>query len=215
MQFEINFEREEAYECGARLLMALSYVKEAESARNVERFRSLCGRALWGRHIANPDDVSPITAKPLYLFRDRKTIYGDVAHVAKRLGNRLVAGRMAIAFLQHAVLGENYCLPTGIKRLSLNELSEFVLEDAGQADANNVETRIWRTSRPVIHLAAAAVIAASQRSNAAKEVALELFLCNRPHIEQVVRIAVEFEALIASDPKFPVKADQLIRFRLT
>jgi hypothetical protein len=213
MQFEINFEREEAYECGARLLMALSYVKEAESARNVERFRSLCGRALWGRHIVNPDDV--ITAKPLYLFRDQKTIDGDVAQVAKRLGNRFVAGRMAIAFLQHAVLGENYCLPTGIKRLSLNELSEFVLEDAGQADANNVETRIWRPSRPVIHLAAAAVIAASQRSNAAKEVALELFLVNRPHIEQVVRIAVELEALIASDPKFPVKADQLIRFRLT
>jgi hypothetical protein len=40
----------------------------------------------------------------------------------------------------------------------LNQLSEFVLADGGQQDPGNVETRISRRSRPVIHLAAATAV---------------------------------------------------------
>ena len=42
----------------------------------------------------------------------------------------------------------------------------------------------------------------------------ESLLFHRWLIEAVARLAEEFKALIAKDPKFPVRPEQLIRFRL-
>jgi hypothetical protein len=67
----------------------------------------------------------------------------------------MIAARMAYPFLKEAESGKLPALPAGLKRFSLNQMAELVLSDAGQADAENVETRIWRPSRPVIHLATA------------------------------------------------------------
>lgn len=44
---------------------------------------------------------------------------------------------------------------------------------------------------------------------------MESFLINRAFVEEVVRLAEELEALIAKDKKFPVRTDQLVRFRLS
>jgi hypothetical protein len=59
----------------------------------------------------------------------------------------MIAGRMGIGFLKEAVTGQ---VPAGLKRLSINELAELVLDDAGYSEPQNVETRIWRPSLPVI-----------------------------------------------------------------
>jgi hypothetical protein len=170
--------------------------------------------ALWLGHLENPDDWTPITVKPQYVFRDRKIIDRDVASVAKRLGERMVAGRMASAFFQKGALGHLKPLPKGIKRLSVNQMAEFVLDDSEQADAGNLKRRMWAPSRPVIHLAAAAAIVGQKRRKSGEVIGLETFLIDRAFVEEVVRLAEELEALIAKDPKFPVKADQLVRVRL-
>jgi hypothetical protein len=65
---------------------------------------------------------------------------------------------MTIPFLLRADSGATPPLSQGIKRLSLNEMAAFVAEDAGQVDPINIERRVWAPSRPVIHLAAAAVM---------------------------------------------------------
>ena len=58
MQLEVSFERNEIYECGAVLLTLLACPKELDKPRSLDRFLSLCGKALWLKHLASPDDVA-------------------------------------------------------------------------------------------------------------------------------------------------------------
>jgi hypothetical protein len=215
MTFEYSFERNEVYECGAALLTVLTCARNGDDERSLHLYLSLCAKALWLKHIMDPDNCTPIVVNPRYVFRDRKTIDRDVAFVAKRLGERMVAGRMAIPFFQRAALGAAGSLPNGIKRLSVNQMAGLVLKDAGQSEPTNVERRYWAPSRPVIHLAAAAAIIGPQLQKAGKSIFLETFLFHRAFIECVMQLAEELEALAGKDPKFPIKADQLIRCRIS
>lgn len=214
MQFDINFEHDEVYERGASLLAVMVSAKAVDDAKSFDFYCSLCGKALWLKHLMSPDDCTPITVKPQYVFRHPDAIDRGVSYVVKRLGERMVAGRMAIPFFQRAELERLPSLPKEIRRLSVNEMAEFVLDDARQAEAGNVKKRIWARSRPVIHLAAAAATVGQQLRMSEYLIALESFLFNRWLIEAIVNRAEQLEALIAKDPKFPVKAEQLIRVRL-
>jgi hypothetical protein len=195
-----SFERNKIYECGATLLAVLAIPEENSDERRLDLYRSLRGRALRLECDANPNDNAPITVNPLYALRDRQTIDRDVRYVKKRFSERMVAGRMAIGHLQ-----------TG---RSLNALTEDVLEDAGQKDTTNVQRRFWAPSRPVIHLAAAAAFVGQIRSRAGYPLSLESLLTDRFLIETVVEKARRIEAIIAGNPKFPVRYEQLTQIRL-
>lgn len=145
----LSFEGNEVYEVGAALLVLLSCPVEKSEIRNGDLHASLCALAPWRRYLDDPNNTTPITAKPQYLFREWKRIVRDVSLVDKRLRQRLVASRIAIPFLQQEESGKPPILPAGIKRLSINQLAEFVMEDAEQNDANNVERRYWTPRRPV------------------------------------------------------------------
>jgi hypothetical protein len=97
--------------------------------------------------------VSPQSVKPIYSFQTQRDCKRNLQTLPRRLRDRMVAARMAYPFLKEAETGETPELPAGIKRLSLNQMAELVLSDIGHADPENVETRIWRPSRSVIHLA--------------------------------------------------------------
>jgi hypothetical protein len=214
MPFDESFKYEQVYERGAILLTALACPQESDAARRLQLYLSLCGKALWLKHLIEPDDWTPITVKPQYVFRHYKRIDRDVGFIVKRVRERMVAGRMAIPYFQRAELGRLPSLPKEIQRLSLNQMAEFVLDDAGQAETGNLEQRIWARSRPVIHLAAAAAIAGQQLRKNGYPLSLETLLFHRWLTEAIARLAEELEALIAKDPKFPVRPEQLIRFRL-
>lgn len=214
-QVNIDFNQNPVYEGGATLLALLACPANARLAnRNADLHASLCGRALWTHHLSNLEDWTRITVKPQHVFRDAKVIDRDTNFVAKRLGERLVAGRMAIPFLQKAELGHLPDLPSAIKRLSVNQMAEFVLDDIGQADPNNVERRVWAPSGPVIHLAAAAAMIGQELRRKGIQTGLEYLLLCRELIEAIVLRAKLLEELIAKDPRFPVKAETLIRVRL-
>lgn len=214
--FEISFERNPVYECGATLLTVLTCAgaRNCSAERQDELHASLCGRALWDLYLANPDDIAPIYVRPQHVFRDRKAIDRDVAFVGKRLGERMVAGRMAVPFLWAAELGCIPILPKGIRRLSVNELAAFVMEDAEQVEPNNVEQRIWTPSRPVIHLAAAAAVVGQEWQKRGAKMGMELYLQNQDFLHEVLLRAERFAGLISACPQFPVKAERLIRIRL-
>jgi hypothetical protein len=214
MQFDISFERNEIYECGAELLSVLACPKESDEAKRFQLRVSLCGKAIWLKHMMAQDDWMPVPVKLQYVFRDSKDIKRDVNFVTRRMGERMVAGRMAVPFFSRIELGGVIALPDEIKRLSINQMAEFVLTDAGLADADNVEKRFWRPSLPVIHLATAAAIVGQELKSAGLALGLETFLFSRELIQSVVYRAEALEALMAKDPQFRVKADQLIRIRL-
>jgi hypothetical protein len=90
---------------------------------------------------------------------------------------------MAIPYLQRSELGQAFIPPKPIERLSLNQMADFVLEDAGQSDAGNLERRYWAPSRPVIHLAAAAAVTGQALQKAGVQLGLDLLLVWRDLIE--------------------------------
>jgi hypothetical protein len=212
---EINFQNSEAYECGAMLLAVLAYPAQGQDDNRQASLRaSLCRHAIEFLHMSDPDDWRPQPVKLPYVFRDAKAAGRDIKYAAKRLGERLVAARMAIPYLQRSELGQAFTQPKAIKRLSLNEMAEFVLEDAGQSDACNVKHRYWAPSRPVIHLAAAAAVTGQELENAGVQLCFEHLLVCRELIGRIVQRSQLYEELIARDPAFPVNADDLIKVRI-
>jgi hypothetical protein len=187
---------------------------DKDDDRRADIHASLCRHAIEFQYLSDPDNWRPKPVKLPYVFRDAKIAGREVKFAARRLGERLVAARMAIPFLQKAELGAAPALPETIKRLSLNEMAVFVLDDAGQSDAGNVERRYWAPSRPVIHLAAAMAVTGQALQKAGVPLGLELLLLWRELVEGIVQRAQAYEELIARDPAFPVKADALIKVRV-
>jgi hypothetical protein len=153
--YRLSFRHSPVYEVGAYLLVLLTNPGEW-TARSDDLHASLCARALWSGFLANREDTTPITVKPQHVFREIKLFNRHSHTIVKRLAERLVAGRMMFPYLLRAELGRPPKLPSAIKRLSVNQMAEFVLDDAGQSDVSNTKHRFWAPSRSVIHLAAAA-----------------------------------------------------------
>jgi hypothetical protein len=163
-QFNIDFRHQAPYECGAILITLLAY---PEPTATDETLGSLC-RSLCHLHLRATSEIDPEWAgapqpiKPLYAFVDPKQLNQDLRQLKRRLRDRMVAARVAIGFLKEVVSGKVPKLPAGLKNLSLNQLSILVLDDLDSEDEGNVETRVWRPSLPVIHLAAAMAVVMDQ-----------------------------------------------------
>jgi len=215
-EFDVALDRFRVYECGAELLTIMTSSDDAVSEeRRGELFASLCGRALRQEYLQNPDETTEITVKRQYVFRDPKILDRDVRFVFKRLRHRLIAGRIALPFFQRAELGAMPPLPEGVKRLSINQLAEFVLNETGESEPTNVEKRTWAPSRSVIHLATATLLVLQEVGRRLDgQLTLDHFLSERVLIEVIVRRAQALEQLIERDPKFPIKASDLIKVRL-
>lgn len=211
--FELNFQRDQVYEVGASLL-ALLACPDDKSERPGELQASLCARALRLKYSDDSDDLTPITVKPMYVFRPKERVDRDVGFVVKQLEKRMVASRMVMPFLQREETGVPPKLPASIKRLSINQMAEFVMEDAEQSDANNVKRRYWIPSRPVIHLAAAMAIIAQEQIKMGHRLSMELLMFDQALVADIIGRANAIEALIAKSKKFPVTADILIQVRL-
>ena len=147
----------EVYEIGAWLLTWLAFPGEGASEEVRGRVHaSLCAYALRAKYETEPEWlVSPQPIKPVYALRGQLDINRDLRTLERRFRDRMIAARMAIGFLKEAVSGEVPKLPAGINRVSVNQMARLVLDDAGYTDPEDVETRIWRPSLPVIHLATA------------------------------------------------------------
>jgi hypothetical protein len=105
-------------------------------------------------------------------------------------------------------------LPTGVKRLSVNELSVMVSEDTDQIDAENVETRIWRPSLPVLHIAAAVAVAIDIADRHHQHpVDFSALILDRFIIEWVIAASQEYAGLIEKSAHLKAHAGQLIRLR--
>jgi hypothetical protein len=149
----LDFSTSETYECGAVLLAVLAYPSDSDGEKRRELTKSLCAKYLRLLHTGDTDTTIIIPLKPAYVFRAEQNIKKDVKSLERRLRDRQIAARMFRGFWQEAA-GAIINLPIGMTKLSLNQLAELVADDAHQ-NPENIETRIWRPSVPVIHIAAA------------------------------------------------------------
>ena len=206
----LDFNKAEIYECGALLLTILALPEEIAEAKTKVLFNSLCAKALYLKHQTSPENGTPVSAQSEYLFHTVEKINRDVEFVSSRLGKRLEAGRMAIPFLRRAAelpVG----LPQGVRRLSINEMAQFIQGPEGHGDLANIKARVWRSSRKVLHLCAALAMIGQERQRAGSPGSLETFLLDESFLRTVTSRAQEYADLIANDPKFPVSASSLIR----
>jgi len=126
----------------------------------------------------------------------------------------MAAARMAIACLQEASGGKAPKLPPGIKRLSINQLSQMVLADTRESMPENVEVRVWGASLPVIHLASAIAVLADMADRAkGTKFSIAHLLVERRAIEWVVRTAEEYRALLERS-RLKINPKRLIEIRL-
>jgi hypothetical protein len=212
----VDFNRIQIYEAGAMLVTLLAYpgASGSDEERRGQLHASLCARMLRASYEVDPDLATlPQTMKPIYRLQTERDCRKSLRSLPRLLRDRMVAARMAYPFLTEAESGKTPALPVGLKRFSLNQMAELVLSDAGQADAENVETRIWRPSRPVIHLATV-VHGYLHLVGLAAEVLGALLMTSRPVIEYLIRNAEYCETLVAKSSRLRIDADRLIKIRL-
>ena len=116
------------YEAGAFIVSLLAY--PGGSTRDDERRRgaytSLCACVL--RAQAETDSnwaTRPQSIKPVYMSQTERAQNQGLGTLPRRLRDRMIAARMASAFLREVETGEVPELPPGVKRLSINAMSEL------------------------------------------------------------------------------------------
>jgi hypothetical protein len=213
----LDFHRHEVYEPGAILATLLAYpgLNDTDATRG-RLHRTLCGLTLLARREMDPEwAAAPQLIKPIYAYVNEQAMEQALRTLERRLRDRMVAARMAIPFLKQAQDGQTPDLPPGATRLSLNEMAVLGCEDVGQSDPQNVKSRIWRPSVPVIHLAAATAVLGQEILRwAAQPLHLGYLVQTQWMIERIVRQAEEFEALIAKSQYLHIDPENLIRVRL-
>ncbi len=154
----VPFDGDAPHEAGATLLGVLAWPEEVHNtARMAHRHDCLCQMFLTARAEADLAwATAPQRVRPQHLTRRREAVESVERTLRRRLPLRSAAARMVIPFLRD-LLGMPPRLPKGVQRLSLNAMSALVAGDTGEGDPGNVESRVWRPSVPVIHIAAALV----------------------------------------------------------
>lgn len=222
--YKVDLGGPEVYESGAALVTLLARPESGNSDRELGALHaSLCARVLQAR--ASEDEGwagAPQLVKPLYAFRPEKVVARDLRTLGRRLRDRMVAARMGLSFLKQSVEGERFVFPSGLSGLSIHEVAAWVADDAGQADFKNVESRVWRPSVPVLHLACAVAMAVDQSERLALAtgrpegvIQMGQLLTQREVIEWVVRTASEVADLLSHCPGARVRREQLIEIVLS
>jgi hypothetical protein len=206
----LDAKNQSLFECGAALLALLAFPSSNDADR-AEIGASLCSDHLRAKfkEAGNPEEL----VKAKYAFRDEGTIKKDLKKLDRLVRDRMAAAHVAIAFLQNAI-GQRPNLPRDVKRLSLNQLSEFAMRQAKQSIPENFETRVWRASLPVIHLAAAVAVAISDRERMGEErTSYGNIITDVEFLFDVLRFTIEYEIIIKNS-QLPIKPEKLVSIQL-
>lgn len=216
-QFTLDFQNLAPYEPGSILLSLLAYPESDVSEGTLGAVqRVLCHLVLKARAAEDPNwAIHPQVIKPLYAFVEAKEIDVALRQFKRRLRDRMIAARMGIAYLKEVdsiKTGQTLVLPRSIDRLSLNQLSELVLDDLESEDSGNVETRVWRPSLPVIHLASAIAILIDQvKQQTDRDISFLDFLANPDLARSAVEVANKYQAMFLESERLSLEQDQFIQ----
>ena len=204
------------YERSATVLTLLACPIDTEDEnRRCEIFDWLCGRAVKLKMERDPSWAGKTQSiKPSHVVSAARQTGTDFGPIGKRLRDRMVAAKIAMPFLQQTQTGKAPELPPGVKRLSLNEMCEFCLVDSNQSDQCNVETRIWRPSRPVIHLACAIAVMINDLERLGFPLTFDDLLMHWTFTRDILHLAQSYEEVVVKSPGLYIPPSDLIRIRI-
>ncbi len=212
----LDLTRLEPYECAAQLITLIALpVDTANEGRRDELHTSLCHIALREMHADIEAQRTPQPMKPVYAFCDLDKALRQMARLARLLRWRSAAGHMAIPFAQEVQLGHPPPLPTHIERLSLSQMAVEVMEMALHSDIQNVYNRVWRVSKPVLHLCVALRVTSVDfyklygRGLSCVDLMLDADL-----LRHVVGFAEDMAEVLPRNPRLNLDPERLIRVRL-
>lgn len=200
-------------ECSSAFMAILAYPETKKDEEKAKLQASLCYLNYRARAELDPEWANrPQLIKPLNAFRDKKHIDRDLKPLKRRLRDRMLAAKMAMAFLQEVELGEAIQLPKNVKRLTINQLAANLIEEVGLTESKNIETRIWRPSIPVIHLATATALVIDHLEKSGVESPSIGHLLSYPDlIKQIITISNQHADMLIKSSKVSIKLEQLIR----
>lgn len=209
---EVKLEAEDLTHASALFMSRVAMPAARDAAGRDGLYDSLCAWMLHERVLNDPAWANaPQPIVPRLALRPEAHIRKDLRRFDRLIRDRLTAGHIAAALLKAAESGRTPPLPLGAARLSLNELAVSVLDDLGMADTGNVLTRVWRPSRPVIHLCAAWAVSLRELDPAARQKpTLTGPIRDRVFLATVLARAELMVPLLAKIHP-PIGADDLIR----
>ncbi len=220
MYYNFDPDSLEDYEIGAALATIIALPPSLGDEEKRSRYHTiLCAEALRERYKRDEEWANtPQRLKPIYAFYDLGAVAMDMNTINRQLQHRLQAAHVAIAFLKEAETGQiPPDLPPDAKRLSVNELVrtlKLVDEEAGEEiNVDNFETRVWRPSLPVIHLAAAFAVNMQQAAKEGKQTSAGDLIFDQAIIADIIGKAELYEELLPKS-KIQINMDNLVRVRL-
>lgn len=221
-QIEIDLSRTRHFEAGAIMLATLALPAASDEERG-SLICSLCHRALRAQFDpASPGSCIERPLKPIYVFRSEAELAKDFRKFDRLIRDRLIAADMAFALLKQKTGTLPGQLAKGLAKSSLNELSEWVgrkhlksRKRAIEIEPGNVESRIWRPSQAVIHIAMALALFTQAYDREGHKQVHPVEILGQPElIEWLISTANDYGDLIERHGILGAKAPALIRIRL-
>lgn len=212
-EYHLDFTNNPEESCASLFAILAFPVDDENDTNRMNLHASLCHLIYQSRYESDETwAIKPQLLKPIYAFRDKKQVSRDLKPIKRRLRDRMQAAKIAIAFLQEIELGQAFQLPKNVKRMSIKQLSELLIEETGYMEIENIETRIWRASLPVIHLAAAtAVIFDQLEKSGLAQPSIGHFLTNPLLAQHVVETSNLYADMLVRSTKLSIKPEKLIR----
>jgi hypothetical protein len=211
----LDDQRMEDFEIGSALIALLAVPDECELALRQDMFEALCGSAVRAHMTSFPEAV--VEARDLwsrFLHIDLKTIRRRLITLERRLRDRMAAAEMVIGHLFEAISGQSAMLPSSVKRMSINELSELVRARTGQADSKRVRRRIYEASKPVLPLATAFLVCA-RAARADSEVSVATYPIWDGELHKLIcQISREHERFLLANDRLRIDHNCVVRVRL-
>jgi hypothetical protein len=203
-------QQDPVYETGAKILGRIAYPKPEDSDRRARLEDALCYWALHHDARNYPEDRSKAAVSRAYFGFTQAQLNQHLKFMGKRLEERLMAGRIAAAYLRCFEEGRIPATLSDIKRMSLNQVIGSVSESEGYKGKGNFEQRYWRSAKCVIHIAAALAVVGQEWKRRHEQLGLFHLLLYQEHLIEVINRATLFADMIKRDPKFPVEHKELV-----
>jgi hypothetical protein len=193
-------------ETGARYFTAVAFPGPQEIEARENAMRGWAGAYLHEANLVDRCD-DPFEDPCLNELVQLATAWcrAQIRTTRRRLRDRSAAARAVRPWVRQ-LLGEPRVVP-GLKKFTQRQIA-LHLCDGDSERAANFQKRIWRPSRPVLHLAVAYDLTLCSWEDGRS--AYELDLASASFIGELVELAARLQPRICADPRFGVNDQQIL-----